>query len=947
MAEHAAREILQFGRFRLIPSARRLELDGQAVKIGDRALDVLMCLVAKAPNPVSKAELVNCVWPNITVEEGNLRFQVAGLRRILAGGSNGEQYLARVPGKGYAFTVPVARSFGLSKGLEPAVTDPAHRLPWRSSPTIGRDDEVASIRERLLAKRFVTVVGPGGVGKTTVAIAVAHSLLQPFDGAIQFVDLGSLTDGSLVPATLASIVGLTGYTPAPIRSLVNLLRDTRMLLVLDSCEHGIEWIARAVEALFLDAPGVHLLLTSREPLRADGEWVIRLPVLRSPPAFSRIDPPTMMEYPAARLFVDRVARVVDNFEVRSEQAKVISDICRRVDGLPLAIELAAGWVGAFGMEETRNRLDEDLRLLGDSGKTTPPRHRTIVEMLDWSYELLTAPERAMLSRLSTLTGPFEMAAALAFGPSLCRSQPDAATVIAGLVAKSFVNVNVDDGERRFRLLDTTRAYAFQKLQNTGELDSAMHAHAEYFCRVLETAVLDVGADKIELNRRWSEDNIGNVRTALEWCFSSDEHPMLSAMLCAGATAVFLDMSLWSECKYWTARALSAMAPELAGSLWELKLRESFGLAAMFTEGIKDSHSEEFQRALRIAESLADEPSQLRLVAVWIVNSHRMGAMATALDLAHRSALIAGSIGSSEAAALSDWLLGISHHLIGNQTVAISYCEVASRPPPPTRWNNGIGYGLYDHRIRARCGLARSLWLSGSHDRGVEEAEKTIAEAVELQHPVTICIALIWTAQVFIWNEDWIRAESVIGEVGRYAIKHSFMPYVAVSRGFLGELKIKQGLAAEGIEHLRVSLSPRPGLYQASTASHTCALAEGLLLLGKIEQGLAHIDTALRLAIERGGSYCLPEILRVKAALQAQSSRLSGLAEATYQEAIETADRQGALSLLLQAPHFNILSEETRATWGSRRRSDHSIGSSLGSPVSGAGKRKLRPISSAC
>jgi len=893
----ATGEVLRFGPFRLIPSERRLERDGAAVKIGDRALDILLCLIASAPEVVRKEVLIRQVWANLNVEEGNLRFQIATLRQVLAEGSAGEQqFVATVQGRGYAFVAPVTRAQDADQDFDAGRLGAGHRLPMRSARIIGREHEVSKLSEDLMANRLLSVVGPGGVGKTTVAVSVAHGLLETFNGAVRFIDLAVFTDASLVPRTLASLFGVTVHSPDPINSLVALLRDKRMLVVLDSCEHVIDAAAGVAEALFLGTPDVYILLTSREPLRVEGEVVARIQPLDVPPVGTPKNAATVMHFPATELLIDRLSGLSEEFRLLEEDIPFFSEICRRLDGLPLAIELAAGLVHAHGAVETFERVGEGI-LSASHHEAEAPRHQTIAAMLDWSYDLLTEPERLVLQRLSTLVGAFPMEAAQAIGAGQKVGRQQATKHIAGLFAKSLLMVNVYETKSRFQLLDTTRCYALRKLRESGQLQQASRAHAEYLCEVLEEALANI--DSHDADCDWTELNIGNVRAALDWCFSADGDLELGIRLASSSTAVFLDMSLWDECKNWTAKALSLLPTEAVGLQWEMRLREAFGLASMFTEGVKASHYTELERCLAIAESLGDRYYQLRVIGALIIYHHRAGNMASALDLARRSAIVAGAIGTSEAVTLSDWLLGISSHLIGNQREAISFGESAAKPIHASVGNSTIGYEFHDHRVRARCGLARSLWLVGYHRDGVAEAEKTIAEAIDLDHPVTICIALIWTAPVFLWNGDWERAERAIRDLLRYAEKHSFVPYAAYSRSAFAELKIKQGMISEGVETLRTYLVAQRGVHQVSTAPQNCTLAEGMLQLGAINEGLTHVEAALQATIERGGSYWLPEILRVKAALQSQSPEYSAFAEATFLQANRIAEEQEALSLILQ------------------------------------------------
>jgi tetratricopeptide (TPR) repeat protein len=324
--------------------------------------------------------------------------------------------------------------------------------------------------------------------------------------------------------------------------------------------------------------------------------------------------------------------------------------------------------------------------------------------------------------------------------------------------------------------------------------------------------------------------------------------------------------------------------------------------------------------------LGDRPCQLRLIGLQITCCHRRNDMSAAVDLARRSALVGGSIGSDEAVALSDWLVGFSLHLAGDQVQALPYCEVAKRPMRRTSRTDFLSHALDEHRIRARCGLARSLWLCGYHRKGVEEAEKTIQEAIGSGAPVLLCNALLWVAPVFAWHADWTRALRASTELARVAASHSLAPYEAASQGLLGEIQISQGLADDGIRNLRCYIDSISGSYQTATAPAACALAEGLLMIDQTDEALRHVVAALHLARERGGSYWLPELLRVKATIQSRRGNLVDRAESTFLEAAGIAEQQGAISLLLRIAR-------TRAAYYKRRGAYEKAKQSLGSVIS--------------
>jgi predicted ATPase len=265
---------------------------------------------------------------------------------------------------------------------------------------VGRQTAVEAIAAQLARRRFVTIVGPGGIGKTTVAVAVGHAIAGEYGGAC-FVDLGPLADPRLIPSLLATALGLIVQSDNPTRDLIDFLRDKRRLLILDGCEHVIETAARLVESIFDQADGVDVLATSREALRIEGEQVYYLAPLECPPVSDTLTAAESLAFPAAQLFSDRVVATSDRFVLQDGDAPVVARICRKLDGIALAIELAAGRVNAHGIEGVEALLDSKLSLLWQGRRTAPPRHHTLNAALEWSYELLMlgAPDASLVQGL--------------------------------------------------------------------------------------------------------------------------------------------------------------------------------------------------------------------------------------------------------------------------------------------------------------------------------------------------------------------------------------------------------------------------------------------------------------------------------------------------------------------------------------------------------------------
>lgn len=448
-------ECISFGPFRLFPTARVLEKDGQPLALGNRALDLLTVLVEHAGEVVAQRELLSRVWRGLIVCPANLRVHMNALRKALGDSAKQARYVANVTGQGYCFVAPVQRRDDPAQAIVAPVSAASRmtELPPVLKRILGRDNAVSAVAAELIGRRFVTVVGPGGIGKTTVAIAAAHSLRAQFDGAVCFVDLGRVTDSRSVLPAVASALGLELPCEDELRQhaiLMGRLRVSRMLLVLDNCEHVINTAAVLAERIFNETSGVHILATSRETLRVEGEGAYRLPPLSSPPLTPDLKAETALSFPAVQLFMERAAASGHRLPLTDAEAHYAADICSRLDGIALAIEHAASQVGTHGIVGTWSLLQRRLLLDWPGRRTAPPRHRTLRSLLDWSYRLLTDAEQSALRRLSMLVGSFTVDAAAEFA---------AGQMLDVLVEKSLLSVLMDDdGSVRYRVPETTRTY---------------------------------------------------------------------------------------------------------------------------------------------------------------------------------------------------------------------------------------------------------------------------------------------------------------------------------------------------------------------------------------------------------------------------------------------------------------------------------------------------------
>jgi predicted ATPase/DNA-binding winged helix-turn-helix (wHTH) protein len=461
MLQGASEECYAFAGFQLYPRQRALTLGAELIAIGSRAFDLLHHLVSHAGTVVSSSALMRSTWPGITVEEANLRVQMSIVRKVLSQCEEAQRAIETVPLQGYCFILPVRHR---PNAIEAEGAERPHRntLPARLNSIIGREDAIKVIGAGLEAHQLVTITGPGGIGKTTTAIAAADQYAEHSQGMVSFVDLSQASDEASAVSTVLEALGLD-VTCNPFVALCEYLQNRSVLLILDTCEHIVEAIARLTEDLLSRCSDLKILVTSREALRATEEWTHRLPPLTFPEEGQDVRDENKDDYSAIALFVDRVCSSM-RFELQTGDLAVIGEICRRLDGIPLALEFAADRVVDLGLRGVAAHLDDRFKILTRGRRTALPRHRTLSATLDWSHSLLSKYEQRLLRHLVSLGGPFTAERALAGGDGFERS-PEA---LSGLYEKSFLTVNTREGAPIYHLLDTVTAYVALKYSSVAD-----------------------------------------------------------------------------------------------------------------------------------------------------------------------------------------------------------------------------------------------------------------------------------------------------------------------------------------------------------------------------------------------------------------------------------------------------------------------------------------------
>ena len=897
-------QAISFGPFRLVPSQQLLLEDGKPVRLGSRALDVLIALAEHANEIVSPRDLIARVWPNTVVEEGNLRVHIAAIRRALGDGQAGKRYVLNIPGRGYRFVAPISASTEQESPPPPSTTT-AYDLPTFTR-MVGRDDIVNSLVAELARRRFVTLVGPGGIGKTTVALAVAHRSIAAYRDGVRFVDFAPLTDPLLVPSTLAFVLGVAIRSDNPIAGLIAFLRDKDVLLVLDSCEHVIDATASLTEQLLRAAPGVHILATSREAMRADGERVQRLGPLSVPAVTTGLTAAEALAYPAVQLFVERASESLDTFELTDADVGAIVDICCRLDGIALAIELAAGRVEAFGVRGLAVRLDDRFRLLTRGRRTAMPRHQTLSATLDWSYEFLLESERVVLRRLAVFAGGFTLDAAQAVAADADIDASEVDNQVANLVAKSLITADVGDAVVYYRLLETTRAYGLGKLKEAGESELFARRHSEYFRDLLERAETEWEArPTVDWLAEYGRQ-IDSVRTALDWAFSPTGDTALGVALTIAAVPLWFQLSLINECRERVEHALAALDPDARHSDRRgMKLHAALGWSLMYTTGHERPTSAAWQTALELAEDLDDVDYQLRaLWGLW-ASRYNNGEYQQALALAERFSALAVKSTDPADPHIGDRMMSVALHFLGDQTGARRYIErMLSRYVTPIHRSHIVRF-QFEQRVTARTTLARALWLQGFADQALRLVESNIDEATAIGHTLSLCNALANSAcPVALLAGDLSAGERFTAMLSSHTERHALEIWHVYAEFFKGELLVKRGDLNNGLRLIEASIGKlREAKFGQYLTAFLAVLAESFARAGRFDDARTAIEESLLQCERTDERWCISELLRISGEIALHDTAATDatvVAEQRLREALNWARRQQALSWELRS-----------------------------------------------
>lgn len=885
---------IAFGPFVLNPAQRVLLRGDQPVRLGSRAREILIFLVERAGTVVSKNELIKRVWPQTIVEEGTLRVHIASLRKILGEGRAQTRYVENVTGHGYRFvaTVTWPAETESAQSESPGIDDTAHpalgpvsieQAPVSCAPMtrlFGRQDVVARIADQLQHRRLMTIVGPGGMGKTTVAWAAADFTRNAYPSGVCFVDLGSVPSPRLVFGRLAAALGLATVASDPVPYIMQFLQAHRMLIVLDNCEHVIDAAALLAEKLLSGSAAVRILATSREPLRVQDESVLRLAPLELPPETAESTAAEALRYPAIQLFAERAAASLHHFQLADRDVATVVDICRKLDGLPLAIELAAARVDVFGIRGLAACLNDRLGFLTRGHRTAVPRHRTLRATLDWSYELLPDMEQSALRRLSVFAGRFDATAASAIISDSGADPTSVLNILTDLAAKSLVTVHAAGDQMSYQLLNTSRAYAAEKLQASTEVYKIRQRHAKLCCSWgdAEQEWEPSSVDEHDCDSR----RIDDVRAALNWCFSREGDATLGVELTAKSAHYWFQLSFLNEYRTYLERALELLPDNPVSEAIELRIHAALGDALVYTRGSGKGVTAAFRRTLAIATRLGTNSFRRRaLWGLWvdrIVGSDYHAAAKLAMQFQSISA----NCDDPAIRLTCDRMLALSMHLTGDHDAARFHVDNMLQAVGQPIAVSSDRASQFDHRVAARALLARILWIQGYPEQALRAASDSLDLAATTGHTLSHCYALTQAAGVALWAGNLQAAADWTAELLERAARHSLSYWQSWGQCLQVALHHRSG---DRIAHVRLTVL---------TEDPMCSPLH-LELLATIGEELA-VEAVFARAEDNRAGWSAAELLRVKA--QQVAAEYSGNflpAQRLLQRSRAIARRQGALS----------------------------------------------------
>ena len=912
---------------------------GVRVPLGGRAFDIVAELVKAEGELVSKDNLTERVWRGVFVEESALRVHVAAIRKAFG---PDRDMLGTAVGRGYR----LQGSWRIRHVEAPAPPiAPVHsrstNIPAAALELIGRNAAVAHLKDLISAYRVVSLVGPGGIGKTALALEVARSPPLDLQGDQLLVELAPLSAADLVPSAVASVLGikLEGEDVSA-ETVARAIGSRKLLLVLDNCEHVVDVAAKLTETIVNRCVGTTIIVTSREALRIDGEHVYRVPSLSVPPR-SRSARAEALQHTAVELFIARARALGSRFEQDDENVEAVAAICRRLDGIPLAIEFAAARAVMLGPPKIAALLDDRFRFLTTGRRTALPRQQTLRATLDWSYDLLPEAEAHLLRRLAIFSGDFLLDGAIAVAEDSMR--PDVTEHMANLMAKSLVAADIGGDQNYYRLLDTTRAYALEKLHESAKYHEAARRHAEYYRDFYADAEAD---SESKSQDRWLAvygRHIDDVRVGIDWAFSGEGDEKIGVALTAAAVPVWVQLSLLSECRERSETALAKLdSTASTASRERMRLSAARGWSLMYGVGRAPEAGPAWAMTLKLAEDLDDNDYRLRALWGLCIDQFNNGEFRKALEFANRFAKAVEHSRSTIDLMMAERLLATTLHYLGDQKLAHHHItRTLSRLVDLTAKPQVIRF-RFDLRVSAHYFQARILWLLGSVDQAMKVVKRNLEEGRDSGHALTFCSVLGQAAcPITFFTGDLEAADRHCTSLIDHTERHPIRLWNLWAHAFRGILVARRNGVAEGLPLLRKALeSAGEARFLPRFLMPLGELASYLGETGEVDAGLVVVNEALARCEARDERWYEAELLRIKGELllhQGEHRSVPGAGQ-SFERAVRLARSQGALFWELRAA---ISAARLKIDRGDRAEARQTLASTYGKFTEGFSTTDLR------
>lgn len=887
-----------FGPFRLVPHRQLLLLDGRPVKLGGRAFELLQLLVQRRGELVSKTELMAAAWPGTFLHDSNLKVNMWSLRRSLGDTQTEPAYIATVARRGYKFIADVQISIGeIEDDLALTGPVPSSRLPLLRG-IVGREADIVEIADLLTDNRHVTLVGAGGIGKTTVAVAVAQAFAPRCRDGVCFVDLATISDPTLFGAALVTALGIRGNTDNGLAAALDFLKSRQMLLILDNCEHVLPAATIFAGRLTTDTSPFRLLATSREPLGTSTEHIVRLGSLASPKPGRALSVDQAMTFPAVQLFVRRAAEWSD-YRFGDDDCDAIGSICRSLDGLPLAIELAAAQINTFNPRQLVALLDQNLGFRTASAEGAPPRHETLMATIDWSFRLLPPKEARLFGLLSVFRDAFEAEDAVFVAEVAGLTPVDVVTGLGSLVAKSLLGTQAGGASFRYRLLDSTRRYAAARRQTDPACDRAPLRHAQCVLALFERS-------EEEWNWRepadWTQRYLGRIadlRAALSWAFDAEGDAVLGIRLAVAAITLWSETSILSEAQTRLKVALSLAKTIECDDLSKAKLACALGWSLFYARKMSNENEVAWLDAIAFARRAGNIEYQQRALVGFAFYLLQIGQVPRAIVCLEEATELADRgrdlTATSEADRALAWARAFAGELNKSRPVLDRLAATYSLAEGRSRKDANEVYRF----ITVRFNLPFVAWMQGQADYAARLARDAVDAADRSGHWVSQSNALGLAAlPVALETGDLNSLESFTERLRRNLQRERISRWVPVERYFSACLRDLRG-DPRAVEDIRAAIDELIECrFLMRIGSYLAVLARALLRQGRIAEAHETVVRAIGYQERQGERWCRSELQRVEASVLFRAGEPLR-AEKHLQQALAEARAIGAMTFQLR------------------------------------------------